>query len=460
MRTCLLRSRRCVSDWRLSLARCWTSCRRSRRSSPFLVPTSQIWLGHSLPELRQTGRSSSSKEILVMSSSSYTQGASLSACRRTAAALLTDVPRNASVYALGDTVQLRVLSRVRFEEFGLRQKMELEIKDADYSASLESAFKRLGSVRTVGKFAMILCTYFALSIAVFTNLEGWSWTDCVYFASITLMTVGYGDVAPKQASSRFFLVAFVLISLMVVATSVGDFLETLVALEIKNEKASRVKKMQRSKKLAGIFDQDGLRYHWRRKFAWCLLSMGALIFSGALLAKLFLQDADTWTDAVYFSVATLTTIGYGDVVPVQNGSKLAVSFFCLFGVPLFAMTLGRIVEIAYGKAKKENMDVIVGGLTAEKFDSLIEFCDQLWRDGVYNSKPQESRREEITPFEFLCFILAKNKTVSPEEIKAIMANFTELDTDHSGKFERADVVEWTRRGSINPASLARLRSSE
>ena len=38
--------------------------------------------------------------------------------------------------------------------------------------------------------------------------------------------------------------------------------------------------------------------------------------------------------------------------------------------------------------------------------------------GAYNSRPRESRREEITPFEFLSFILVQNETISMDDIKA------------------------------------------
>jgi len=75
--------------------------------------------------------------------------------------------------------------------------------------------------------------------------------------------------------------------------------------------------------------------------------------------------------------------------------------------------------------------------------------------GAYNSKPRESGREEITPFEFLCFILTKNQTISLEDIKAIMANFSELDADHSGTLDYHDLEEWQRRGATNPECLTR-----
>lgn len=60
-------------------------------------------------------------------------------------------------------------------------------------------------------------------------------------------------------------------------------------------------------------------------------SLTVLIISGTLLFK-YLEDW-TWIQAFYFSVSTLTTVGYGDeFVPTTDTSRLAASIFILVGV--------------------------------------------------------------------------------------------------------------------------------
>lgn len=39
-----------------------------------------------------------------------------------------------------------------------------------------------------------------------------------------------------------------------------------------------------------------------------------------------------WIDSLYFSVITLTTIGYGDVAPVTNAGKLFTIVYIIFGL--------------------------------------------------------------------------------------------------------------------------------
>ncbi|MDP2717969.1 MAG: potassium channel family protein, partial [Candidatus Micrarchaeota archaeon] len=42
----------------------------------------------------------------------------------------------------------------------------------------------------------------------------------------------------------------------------------------------------------------------------------------------------SWVDALYFSAATLTTVGYGDFTPSHDASKLFSIPFMLFGVAI------------------------------------------------------------------------------------------------------------------------------
>ena len=40
----------------------------------------------------------------------------------------------------------------------------------------------------------------------------------------------------------------------------------------------------------------------------------------------------SWVDSFYFAIVTLTTVGYGDVVPVTTSGKVFTMFYLLIGV--------------------------------------------------------------------------------------------------------------------------------
>ncbi len=54
-------------------------------------------------------------------------------------------------------------------------------------------------------------------------------------------------------------------------------------------------------------------------------------------------------DALYFSVVTLTTIGYGDFSPETDSGKLFTVFFAPTGIGVFVAFSARIAQIVLSK---------------------------------------------------------------------------------------------------------------
>ncbi len=56
-----------------------------------------------------------------------------------------------------------------------------------------------------------------------------------------------------------------------------------------------------------------------------------------------------WLDSLYFSVITLTTVGYGDIVPTTDAGKLFTVFYVLFGVGIIGATANYILRRSLSK---------------------------------------------------------------------------------------------------------------
>jgi len=293
--------------------------------------------------------------------------------------------------------------------------------------------------------------YFILSVLIYAPLEGWSIADCIYYSVILLTTVGYGDLSPKHTLSRLVSCVFVIVGLTLVASQLGDCLDQLVQMEVKAQKSliQRVLHSSSSDDEVGLLDAKA---HRRRRAKRLLMSLtGVLVWVAfsMVVFKFSFQHAPGWWETLYFSVMTLTTVGTGDFVPHGNASKILVSVICLVGVPLFGRVLTQLAQLTYGTAKSDRLDQIVGGLTVDSLGCMQEFCRGLEQKGVYNPA-REGGTKEISPFEFLSFMLVKNGVLETSDLAAVMNNFRELDVSGDGLLAEKDVELWARkrRGSL------------
>lgn len=75
------------------------------------------------------------------------------------------------------------------------------------------------------------------------------------------------------------------------------------------------------------------------------IAVGATTITGLLLlGTLIFHYLENWTllESFYFTVSTLTTVGYGDLVPTHDLSRFFAALYILMGVGLALAALGLI----------------------------------------------------------------------------------------------------------------------
>jgi voltage-gated potassium channel len=75
-----------------------------------------------------------------------------------------------------------------------------------------------------------------------------------------------------------------------------------------------------------------------------LLTFVVLLGGGSIFYKLV--EGWSWVDSIYFTMVTLTTVGFGDLHPTKDLSKLFTVVFITVGVGFILAFLNLIFKIA------------------------------------------------------------------------------------------------------------------
>jgi voltage-gated potassium channel Kch len=74
-----------------------------------------------------------------------------------------------------------------------------------------------------------------------------------------------------------------------------------------------------------------------------IVTLSVAVVGLGTVAYRYLEDWG-WVDSLYFSVITLTSVGYGDLAPSTSGSKLFTVFYIVTGLSLLGASLNEIVK--------------------------------------------------------------------------------------------------------------------
>ncbi len=114
-----------------------------------------------------------------------------------------------------------------------------------------------------------------------------------------------------------------------------------------------------------------------RIFARILLTLFIIIFvySGLIYQTEHPKNPEkfgTFLDAVYFSVATMTTVGYGDVTPTTETGRFLTILMILTGIALIPWQLGDLIKRLVKTTNK--VEMICPGCNLAYHDADAQFC--------------------------------------------------------------------------------------
>jgi voltage-gated potassium channel len=81
-------------------------------------------------------------------------------------------------------------------------------------------------------------------------------------------------------------------------------------------------------------------------------------------------------NSIYWSIITLTTVGYGNIVPMTILGKIVASFIMILGYGIIAVPTG-IVTAEFSRKRKEKVNTqVCPDCTAEGHEMEAKFCNK------------------------------------------------------------------------------------
>jgi len=259
---------------------------------------------------------------------------------------------------------------------------------------------------------LAVCVWIALfgGLYVFTNVVQFSSPhfervrsltiiECIYFMAQILTTVGYGDIVPAYFRGRVFVCIYAVCSFLIIAELLAEMFSIVSSYVDRYEQGLKNRMTPRPTKPSLMP---------------CIHSLGVFTVIAIIFVCTFHYmpgEEKDWLTAVYMSVITMSTVGFGAVTPVTERGMAASAFLMVFG----ALALTRMV-IQFSTYMMEH------GVW-ERFNAN-DFKEQL-KDRTHGVK------EKVSEVDFLCLTLISNHMVNKGQLQEIRAGFSKMK-DPSG----------------------------
>lgn len=246
-------------------------------------------------------------------------------------------------------------------------------------------FQLTTSQRTLMLQTIMFLVYLLVGALVFSSIEDWPYLDGVYWADVTLFTVGFGDFSAATPLGRALLFPYALVGVISLGLVVGS-IRSLVLERARQQLGARIfekkrkqilRKMVRKGKddiLVPVVEDEGdydeganpsgltelarrqkefelmrkIQAKSERRRRWMAMGISTTVWLMLWLvgAAIFQQCEVTyqgWTyfDGFYFAFVSLTTIGYGDVTPISPAGKSFFVFWSLLALPTMTVLISN-----------------------------------------------------------------------------------------------------------------------
>uniref|UniRef100_A0A7S4B7R4 Potassium channel domain-containing protein n=1 Tax=Chrysotila carterae TaxID=13221 RepID=A0A7S4B7R4_CHRCT len=238
-----------------------------------------------------------------------------------------------------------------------------------------------------------------------------TWVEAVYFAVTTITTVGYGDYNPAQATRHKHLVygMFMIFHMVYIVVGVGT-LGAAVALLLEAQIHNPAKHHSLGTTVAMA----------------ALASLLLLVFGASIMS--WIEGWDS-LKAAYWAVVTLSTVGYGHVVPQTDSGRAFAVVFMLAGISCEATLFSGIAMMPVREYRRLMEREVLRSLDGMREKDILELAagEQLKELGIAENDTY------VTRDEFCLAMLLRLEKISAQDLRECQEAFRKLEARRRGK---------------------------
>jgi potassium channel subfamily K len=280
----------------------------------------------------------------------------------------------------------------------------------------------------------VIGAYLGLAVAIYSYLVAdWPIVDSVYFAIVTLTTVGYGDIGPKGPDAKIVTMCMQIVGVGVIGLALGIIADHLMSVQL--ERNAEFEK-QRAEALCGTGSvaHSAPEPSILSKIFQAIAPILVVAFFGAAF-EYFIEG---WhpTDCMYWAITTVTTIGYGDHAPKYDSDKYFAVFYIPVGVSVTTYCLNKLGDIYLDYKNANTRDELLNR-------SL---------DTNYLLELDENGDGSVNKYEFFVFMLKAMDKVDDKTCKMIEQRFRALDRNQDGSVDTKDLMMGLQNAGLQTES--------
>ncbi len=175
-----------------------------------------------------------------------------------------------------------------------------------------------------------------------------------------------------------------------------------------------------------------------------LLFVILIIVLVSSLAITYFEPGISFVSGVWWSIVTLTTVGYGDISPSTGGGRVVAAIIMFFGIGLLGMLSASLAAIMISKRIRENK-----GMGTANLENHVILCEWNHRSRAVLREMRADSQTENTPIVLIADIA--EKPIDDPLLVFISGSVSE-ETLEKANLKKASTVVVLGDDSIDPTS--------